>query len=454
MFPSSRCPDKTWRRIPERLFLGGRNLQRFYDYFGTGIFRQRLTCLLGRFSGRTDEIPDWVIPVFSYVLLAVKKWKTWLFGKQARGWTVRPDAAAWARSHGGIPRENEKILRRQPSATVPESLEKILRNPSSYIVKQRRDWDYAKYARLNTGETYSVGPSFEFTLRNAWLHVPSGFVITEDREILGFSSCSLPSLYAGHAQADLDEAPWVEEAAFKLSTVYGSNYAHWLMDALPSADYLAPGDNRMVVLDKPSPPFQRRSLQLLGLPDVLEPAVELLRFRELHFVSPARSGVPDPRPLLRVKSRLLAAVGANNGPRRIYISRQRTRRKIVNSSEVSRVLGDFGFEEVFTEEMDFAAQLRLFAGAEAVFGAHGAGTMNVLFAPEGAALIEAFNPRVWDHAAHRVASLCRIRHYHLFGSNVSRDYDIRIDPFLLERVLALALDNSERPRQVLAEQIF
>lgn len=384
----------------------------------------------------------------------MKTWKSWQFGKEARAWPVIRDAAERASKENGAARETAGIARRHPSRAVPQTLEAVLDSPSDFMVKKRRAWEVAKYARLYTGEIYPIAPSFEFTLRDAWLHVPSGFVITADREVLGFSSHAVAALHEGHSACRLEDAPVIEQPAFKLSTVWGNNYAHWLMDALPKADALTAGDSALVVLDKPSPRFQKESVNLLGLAATFAPDTELLRFRELRFVSYGNSGVPDPRPLLRVRARLCRAAGKPAGPKRIYISRQRTRRRITNGEEVARVLAAFGFEEVFTEEMDFAAQVRLFSGAEAIFGAHGAGTMNVLFAPAGSALIEAINPPVWDHAAHRVASLCGVRHYHLFAENASREFDVRIDVRILEKTLALAFDPEHSPRDLLVEKEY
>lgn len=384
----------------------------------------------------------------------MRRWRSWNFGRIAESLPVERCAEEWFRSCGGRLLHHSTNARRAPSGAVPESLERLLASPSEYLVRKRKNWDIVKYARLYTGETYSLPPCFEFSVRDAWLHVPSGFVITPDKRVLAFSSYSLPSLYKGHAETDLESAPVVERVAFKLCTAWGHNYAHWLMDGFPKVEPLHSSEERLLVLDKPSPSFQVDSLALLGLRNVFHPKTELLKFREIHFVSTGRSGVPDPRALLRLRDRLIAGAGPASGPRRIYVSRQRTRRKILNGQEVARVLSDFGFEEVFAEELDFAAQVRLFSGCEAIFGAHGAGTMNALFAPAGAALIEAFNPPVWDHAAHRVASLCGVRHYHLFCENASRDFDVRIDTRVLERTLALALDDPSSPRLLLVEGKF
>ncbi len=384
----------------------------------------------------------------------MSRWKPWHFGAMARRLPVCREARAWAETHVGRRVEDTTSARRHPSHAVPETLQAVLDHPSRFLVRRRREWDLLKYSRLYTGEFYPVGAVFEFVVRDAWLHVPSGFVISPDREVLGFSSHALPSLYEAHSPCPLEDAPWVEEPAFKVSTAWGNNYAHWLMDGLPKAVFAGAGPERLVVADRPSPRFQKESLALLGLHRVLAPETELLRFRELRFVSGGRSGVPHPQPLLRLRELLRAVAGPATGPRRIYISRQHERRRITNESQVHAVLTSFGFEEVFSEQMDFAAQVRLFSGAEAIFGAHGAGTMNVLFAPPGAALIEAFNPRVWDHAAHRIASLCGVRHYHLFGENASKGFDMSVDPRVLEKTLALALDCPSQPRPLLIEEKY
>jgi capsular polysaccharide biosynthesis protein len=192
--------------------------------------------------------------------------------------------------------------------------------------------------------------------------------------------------------------------------------------------------------------------------DLISPELELVKCRRLciHIASEV-SGVPHPECIRNIRQRLWKSIGASHTTRaskRIYISRQKTRRKIVNYQEIESVLHEFGFEEVFCEELSFEEQVRIFSEAEAIFGHHGAGTINAMFAPAGAALIEAFNPQVWDHAAHRVASLCGIRHFHLFGKNANKDFDVVLDSKILKRTLALALEDSSSPRPELVEEKF
>jgi len=391
----------------------------------------------------------------------MSRWKSWKFGPNARvlpvvRLTPLPDADACTKMGIRLTlREPDTVARRHPSGSPPEGLQHIINDPSAFLVKKRRDWDTLKYSRLYAGEVYPIGASYDVVAEDCWLHTPSGTVITRDKRVLAFSSYSLDSFYQGHSEVPWEEAPWVTESSFTLATVWGTNFAHWLMDALPKADALVSHDKRRIVLNRRAPEFQKASLQLLGHCETDVPEGSLIRFKELHFVSSIRSGVPDPRPLLRIRDRFRAGAGTkpDTHPRRLYISRQETRRKILNHADVFPVLQEFGFEEVFCEEIDFAEQIRLFSSTEAIFGAHGAGTLNVLFAPRGSALIEAYNPQVRDHGAHRVASLVGVRHFHLFSGNASKDFDVRIDPNLLARTLALAL-KAEPPDPRLIETVF
>jgi len=382
----------------------------------------------------------------------VKRWRPWQFGASARKLPVVNNPEEWPGTKTPAAFASARC-RRHPSASVPEALEAVIADPGRFLVKKRQWWDVMKYARLHTGECYRTPAIYHCVARDAWLHVPSGFVVDSQKRVLGFSSVGLNCLYTGHAASGWENAPWIEAPAWSIATAWGTNYAHWLMDSLPRAVMMADFPAALVS-GMQAGPFQLRGLEMMGAPAPMTPGAELLRFRELHFLSCGPSGVPHPEALRQVRERLLAAAGAEDQPAslRIYLSREKTRRRIVNGDEITEILRDWGFQEVFAEELDFAAQVRLFSQASAVFGAHGAGTMNGLFQPAGSVLIEAFNPAVWDHAAHRVASLCGVRHFHLFGENASRAFDMLICPRKLEKTLALALEPDTHPS--LPEKIF
>lgn len=72
-------------------------------------------------------------------------------------------------------------------------------------------------------------------------------------------------------------------------------------------------------------------------------------------------------------------------------------RKVRNEADLRRMLAQRGFECVYPEEMDFAAQVRLFSRAKLVIGQHGAGLSNLLFMQPGTRLIEVHRKLIGRH---------------------------------------------------------
>lgn len=371
-------------------------------------------------------------------------WKSWKFGTLAQSLPVVKSLEGWAGQGVLVNREIAPAClgQRDPSRTLPEMVESILRNPREFLVKSRIDWDFHKISRLLAGEAYRIGPSREIVLEDCWVHLPSGSVITAAKEVLTAVSHGPNQLYQGHSPVDFEGAPWIDEECFLLATVWGSNFAHWIMDALPRLG--GPIERpQFLLLGNSIEKFQIESLELLGFKPMqfIIPACPLVRCRMLRVhVASAASGIPHPTCMLDIRSRLLTACKPFKAlnARRLYISRQQTRRKIVNHDDVSPILARFGFEHLVTEEMRFEDQIRSCAEADILLGVHGAGTLNGLFAAAGARLVELYNPMVWDHSAHRMATLCGISHLHIFGNNIGKDFDMWVDPKKLSRLLALA----------------
>jgi hypothetical protein len=395
--------------------------------------------------------------------LSRSKWKPWLFGKNAKNLHVfrgRDDENSSGCVSAKFIHKNE-FPRRFPSGAVPENLAAILSEPNQFLVKTRREWDIHKISRLYAGEYYAVDSTRELCFENCWVHLPSGTVISSAKEVIAGSTVALGCFYQGHSQVDWEDAPLIDGECFLLATCWGNNYAHWIFDSMPRlSDHVGPESRSKILLGKNPPAFQCQSLRMLGWSEehLISPELELVKCRRLtvHMASEG-SGVPHPDCIRNIRRRLLAVASAGQSKadsRRIYISRQKTRRKIVNHPDIEPILREFGFEEVFCEELSFEEQVRMFSETEAIFGHHGAGTINAMFAPAGAALIEAFNPQVWDHAAHRVASICGVRHFHLFGKNANKDFDVVLDSKILKRTLALALEDSSSPRPELVEEKF
>lgn len=182
-----------------------------------------------------------------------------------------------------------------------------------------------------------------------------------------------------------------------IHSIWSGGYYHWLLESLPRLLALEERSRTGIVPLIPDydrlGDVYRDSLAALGCAHAVPmPHGASARVRRLLVPQAPPLGHYDPALMQRLRARLVAAFvpGGERPPdRMIYISRERARgRKVRNEAELSRMLEERGFETVYLEEMDFAAQVRLFSGARMVIGRHGAGLSNVLFMQPRTRLIE------------------------------------------------------------------
>jgi Glycosyltransferase 61 len=185
------------------------------------------------------------------------------------------------------------------------------------------------------------------------------------------------------------------------------NYYHWLHDVLirlhGAMEHL-PADTTFIVPARLRP-FQQDSLRYLGIPgDRLAPydGEEVWELETLYF-APRVSNVGSDRGVADqwLRDQILegADVSPRHGGRRIYISRRNaTKRRLVNEEAVETLLVDHGFETVLTEELSLREQAALFAQAEILVSAHGAGLTNILFAAPGLKVVDMIEPGMLDVA--------------------------------------------------------
>lgn len=187
--------------------------------------------------------------------------------------------------------------------------------------------------------------------------------------------------------------------ALLLGSNAGDNYYHWLLDSIPrwrimqAANY---SEYDFVLLPGRASPFED---ELLGVLEI--PPARRLRCSK-HFVHQfERLVVPVmPFPCRRVSAWVCAWVRSlfpnkGSGPEKIFISRGgRRRRRLVNEAELEARLQREGFVSIQPERFSVAEQARLFSSAKCVVASHGAGLVNMVFAPANALLVELFHP---DH---------------------------------------------------------
>jgi hypothetical protein len=189
------------------------------------------------------------------------------------------------------------------------------------------------------------------------------------------------------------------------------HFFHFLIDRLPKLHYLlerfALGQEPITVLVNDNlPAFQRDIYRFIAerYPNVLieaVPASERWRLPKLYYLDDyqpledndinvehtftSRASLDFTRKLI------LGGYGVvpHAARRRLYVSRNDTRKRHVrNEDALYSVLLKMGFEIVTAGTLSFREQATLFSQAEIICGPHGAGLTNMLFAPQGARIIE------------------------------------------------------------------
>jgi len=184
------------------------------------------------------------------------------------------------------------------------------------------------------------------------------------------------------------------------------NYYHWCHDSLLRlygvVDHLPP-DTRVLVPGWLRP-VQVETLALLGIGrERLVPVTGLvtLELGTLHAVPQATmpgSHHADAERWLSDRFRAAVGCAGASGTRRIYVSRRSARRAVVNEAEVVALLARFGVEVVVAEALPFAEQVRVFAEASVIVGAHGAGLYNMIHAAPGAVVVDMVDPYHFEYA--------------------------------------------------------
>ncbi len=185
------------------------------------------------------------------------------------------------------------------------------------------------------------------------------------------------------------------------AAVDGFSFYHWLLGVVPKillAREAGVSFDRVIVnprhTGRDRGAFQTESLAHLRLAE----ADVVWLDRGSHYVCeelilPSEPCVAHqteltPWALASIRDAFLPAIKVGT-PRRLFISRAKARRRrLLNEDAVIATLAPFGFSAVALESLPLAAQIELFADAEAVAGLHGAGLAHLAFARAGAAFIE------------------------------------------------------------------
>lgn len=253
---------------------------------------------------------------------------------------------------------------------------------------------------------------------------PQGIILTRDGRVLvesiyprmpdGFDPAGVPGLAATMAALRAGEAPAGAVAlprALHARDIGEGGYFHWLTSVMPR---LMLGTRQveagpMPILVEPWQAFGQEWLAL-ALGDAA--AVRRCHGRcfvveELFYPGPAQLGhshyARNPalirlfRAQLATLPGLAEAGGGSPGGPLIYVSRgDADVRRVTNEAAVVKGLAALGFQAVSLTGMSIVDQVRLFRGAKAIVGPHGAGLANVILSQPGTRLVEIMSTqRMW-----------------------------------------------------------
>ena len=301
------------------------------------------------------------------------------------------------------------------------------------------------------------------SLENATILGSTGAVLDEAREHLLIPRGARNGArdYASYH----DFRPVLSSVVTKLDGIYfnmmGSHrghqhYYHFMFDRLPRLYYLLNrfgiGRERITVLTNTSlPPFQCDIYRFIqqrypNIQFAAVPATERWRIRHLLHIDdyqPVKRTLADLKLLKWVRALVFEGHGiVENNPaiRRIYVSRNDTpRRRVANEPELLPILAKHDFEVVAPGKRSFRDQVTLFASAEVVAGAHGAGLTNILFGPRTAKILEIF-PANAVRSDYFLLSVSLGQTYRaLIGGERGRKDWFDVDPIQLDKQLAAVL---------------
>ncbi|MEJ1935317.1 glycosyltransferase family 61 protein, partial [Nostoc sp. NIES-2111] len=177
-------------------------------------------------------------------------------------------------------------------------------------------------------------------------------------------------------------------------------YGHFVFDGLVTLQAFLPAirAGRLHVLVPPYVPrWALGAMATLGiLPRAVHmPSSEAILCAEVVIPSSIRgwtSFLPDPARCQALRDNLLPRVELGAPRRRIYLSRANqasySQRRIANEAELAAMLAARGFEVLEPGNMPFLDQVRAFAEAEVIVGAHGSAFGNLVFAQPGATVVD------------------------------------------------------------------
>lgn len=193
----------------------------------------------------------------------------------------------------------------------------------------------------------------------------------------------------------------INETVISLPSRSG-NYYHFLIEDLPDLIREKRSfPNALVVSPRKLPQFAQDSLKLLGYRFNLTKFKFMIAKSLIKRAKTPFGFFPSPEDVELIRETFCEKVEHHMENAKLFIirnSQDGSERSIANSFYSN------GYRVIETHKMSFAEQISIFGGARIIAGLHGAGLANMVFAAQGAAIIEIGSKNEGSHEWWRVAN--------------------------------------------------
>ncbi|GAB3195610.1 capsular polysaccharide biosynthesis protein [Pontibacter aydingkolensis] len=208
---------------------------------------------------------------------------------------------------------------------------------------------------------------------------------------------------------------------------WSSNHYHWLIEVVARLWLIKSKIHEYKIILPNNQYISEVGLQILDLLELKPKAFvfiqpdEIFLFKKLSIVSlPCSTGRINDLIIQNISEafrrkydyQLAAAY------KKVYITREGAiNRKVLNELEVIRVLKSRGFEIIRFEELSLYDQFLLASSTKIMVSIHGAGLVNMLLMPRGAAVLEFRRDKIYHNQCYwHLADSIGLKYFYLFGN--------------------------------------
>ena len=262
--------------------------------------------------------------------------------------------------------------------------------------------------------------------------------------------------FKAHVKRVLFKKRNVDNAIWVLNN-FSLAYFHWFTEVLPRILLAEEGAGKLPVLIPDvflSRAFIRESLDVFDVKVVSYHLRETIKVRNLLAPSQSEPAFFDAVRLQGVRKRFQQFDGFNsNGYRLLYVSRKYAfKRKVVNEDELEKLLGRYGVETVYMENLSFSEQRKLMSETCLLISNHGAGITNILFMPEQSVVLELKSDADnINNCYFKMARALGTDYYYTINEGNDRDIqkaDIKVDLASLEQLMEVLISKMQKSKVI------